>query len=159
MIHVIAPGLQTSVQDLGRRGFAHLGVGASGAMDDVSLRLANALVGNDDNAAALEITLRGPMLRFDAPARIACTGGEIAAPMWRSFCVDEGCVLDVGALRSGCLTYLAIAGGFDTQPLMGSRSAVSIAGIFSTPEPIPSNAEISPAPYISAMPNGTRPTW
>ena len=129
MIHVVAPGLQTSVQDLGRPGFAHIGVGAAGAMDDVALRLANALVGNDDSAAALEITLRGPTLRFDAPALVAFTGGDVAAPMWRPHLIDAGTVLDVGALRSGCRTYLAIAGGLRTQTLMESRSVDVNGGI------------------------------
>jgi biotin-dependent carboxylase-like uncharacterized protein len=129
MIHVLAPGLLTTVQDLGRRGFAHLGVGSAGAMDDNALRLANALVGNDDNAAALEITLRGPTLRFDAPAIVAITGGEIDAPMWRPHFIDAGTVLDIGALRSGCRTYLAIAGGFRTPTLMGSRSVDINGGI------------------------------
>jgi len=129
MIHVVAPGLQTSVQDLGRRGFAHLGVGASGAMDDVALRLANALVGNDDNAAALEITLRGPTLRFDAPALIAFTGGEVAAPMWRPIFIEAHTQLAVGALRSGCRAYLAIAGGLHTPRELGSLSTDINAGI------------------------------
>ncbi len=123
MIHVIAPALLTSVQDLGRRGVAHLGVGCAGAMDDVAARLANALVGNDDNAATLEITLRGPTLRFGARALIALAGGEVSAPMWRPFVVEAGTVLDIGVLRSGCRAYLAIAGGFRTPPLLGSRSA------------------------------------
>jgi antagonist of KipI len=129
MIHVVAPGVLTSVQDLGRRGFAHLGVGRSGAMDDVALRLANALVGNDDDAAALEITLRGPTLQFDMPALIAVTGGEVAAPMWRSVFIEAGTQLDVGALRSGCRAYLAIAGGVRTPPTMTSRSADINGGI------------------------------
>lgn len=129
MIHVVAPGLLTTVQDLGRHGFAHLGVGSAGAMDDIALRLANALVGNDENAAALEITLRGPTLRFDAPALVAITGGEVDVPMWRPRFIDAGSVLDVGALRSGCRAYLAIAGGFRTPPLMGSRSVDVNGGI------------------------------
>ena len=129
MIHVVAAGLQTSVQDLGRRGVAHLGVGSSGAMDDIALRLANALVGNDDNAAALEITLRGPTLRFDAPTLIAFAGGEIGAPMWRPLAIEAGATLDVGALRSGCRAYLAVRGGLRTPTLMGSRSADINGGI------------------------------
>ena len=130
MIHVVAPGLLTSVQDLGRRGFAHLGVGSAGAMDDVALRLANALVGNDDNAAALEITLRGPTLRFDAPALVAITGGEVDAPMWRPrFHRCRHACSTSARLRSGCRAYLAIAGGFRTPPLMGSRSVDINGGI------------------------------
>jgi biotin-dependent carboxylase-like uncharacterized protein len=129
MIHVVSPGLLTSVQDLGRRRVGHLGVGGAGAMDDVAFRLANALVGNDNNTAALEITLRGPTLRFDAPTLIAFTGGEISAPMWRPLAIDAGTVLDVGALRRGCRTYLAVAGGLRTQVLMGSRSVDINGGI------------------------------
>jgi antagonist of KipI len=98
-------------------------------MDDVALRLANALVGNDDAAAALEITLRGPTLRFDAPALVAFTGGEVSAPMWRPLAIDADTVLDVGTLRYGCRTYLAVAGGLHTLVLMGSRSADINGGI------------------------------
>ena len=129
MIHVVAPGLLTSVQDLGRRGAAHLGVGSAGAMDDVAARLANALVGNEDNAATLEITLRGPTLRFDARALLALAGGEVSAPMWRPFVAEAGTVLDIGALRRGCRAYLAIAGGFRTPLLLDSRSTDINAGI------------------------------
>jgi biotin-dependent carboxylase-like uncharacterized protein len=129
MIHVITPGLLTSVQDLGRRGFSHLGVGGSGAMDDIALRLANALVGNDDNAAGLEITMRGPTLRFDTHALVAFTGGEITSPMWRPLLINAGTVLDIGTLRSGCRTYLAVRGGLHTPMLMGSRSADINGGI------------------------------
>ncbi len=129
MIHVVAPGLLTSVQDLGRRGFSHLGVGSAGAMDDVAARLANALAGNDDNAAVLEITLRGPTLRFEAPALIAFTGGDVAASMWRPLFINANTVLDVGAVRNGCRAYLAIRGGFRTPSLMGSRSTDINAGI------------------------------
>ncbi len=129
MIHVVAPGMLTSVQDLGRRGFAHLGVGVAGAMDSVALRLANALVGNEDNAAALEITMRGPTLRFDAPARIAITGGDVAVPMWQPIFVDAGTMLDIGALRSGCRAYLAVAGGLRADLVMDSRSVDINGGI------------------------------
>jgi len=78
-IRVLSPGWLTSVQDSGRIGYAAIGVGRAGAMDDVALRLANALVGNAENTAALEITLRGPRLRFDADALIALTGAVIDA--------------------------------------------------------------------------------
>ncbi|HEX4479841.1 MAG TPA: biotin-dependent carboxyltransferase family protein [Rudaea sp.] len=129
MIHVVAPGMLTSVQDLGRHGFAHLGVGTAGAMDSPALRLANALVGNEDNAAALEVTLRGPTLRFDTPTLIALTGGEVATPMWRPVFIDAETTLDIGALHSGCRTYLAVAGGLRAPMLMSSRSADINGGI------------------------------
>ena len=103
MIHVITPGLLTSVQDLGRRGFSHLGVGGSGAMDDIALRLANALVGNDDNAAGLEITMRGPTLRFDTHALVAFTGGEITG----EFLLSTGYL--PGAHDESCPVYRKIA--------------------------------------------------
>ena len=128
-IHVIASGALTSVQDLGRFGHTHLGVGNAGAMDTVALRLANVLVGNDENAAALEITLRGPTLRFDDDAIIAITGGEVDAhdkneimPTWRPFRAGAGSTIDIGPLRSGSRAYVAVAGGFDVAAILGSRS-------------------------------------
>jgi biotin-dependent carboxylase-like uncharacterized protein len=128
-IHVVAPGTLTSVQDLGRFGHAQIGVGHAGAMDAVALRLANSLVGNDENAAALEITLRGPTLRFDDEALIAITGAEVDArddngilPTWRPFRVGAGSTIEIGPLRSGSRTYLAVAGGFDIAMILGSRS-------------------------------------
>ena len=128
-IHIVAPGTLTSVQDLGRFGHTHIGVGHAGAMDTVALRLANLLVGNDENAAALEITLRGPTLRFDDDAIIAITGGEGDArdengivPRWRPFLVRAGCAVNIGHLRSGSRAYVAVAGGFDVTPVLGSRS-------------------------------------
>ncbi|MGH8042080.1 MAG: biotin-dependent carboxyltransferase family protein [Rudaea sp.] len=135
-IEILAPGWQTSVQDGGRHGHAALGVGASGAMDCVALRLANWLVGNADTAAALEITLRGPTLRFDADSLIALTGAPIPArcgadelPMWRSVRVRAGCELRLGTMPRGAYAYLAMGGGIDSAPVLGSRSADINAGL------------------------------
>jgi antagonist of KipI len=87
-------------------------------------------VGNDENAAALEITLRGPTLRFDDDTIIAMTGGDIDArddngfvPTWRPFLVRAGCAVAIGHLRSGSRAYIAVAGGFDVALVLGSRSA------------------------------------
>jgi antagonist of KipI len=123
-IHIVAPGTLTSVQDAGRFGHTHLGVGPSGAMDSVALRLANMLVGNDDNTAALEMTLRGPTLRFDDSAVVAITGAEIDArvPTWRPLPMRAGQTLDVGPLRNGARAYLAVRGGIGVAPVLGSRS-------------------------------------
>jgi len=128
-ITVLAAGLLTSVQDLGRHGHAALGVGAAGAMDTVALRLANLLVGNVENAAALEFTLRAPRLRFDADCVIALTGAPLdgatfraGVPMWRPLRVRAGTEIDFGAARCGVRSYLAIAGGIDSALLLGSRS-------------------------------------
>ncbi|RUL77638.1 biotin-dependent carboxyltransferase family protein [Dyella choica] len=129
-IEVIKPGLLSSLQDAGRRGFASLGVGRAGAMDQPAWRLANALVGNADGEAALEITLAGPLLRFLQDAVIAVTGGIIEArvedqplPPWTSCFLPAGAVLRLGGVHHGCRSYLAVRGGFDCAPVLGSRSA------------------------------------
>lgn len=136
MIHVLRAGLQSSVQDLGRRGHAAIGVGAAGAMDPTLLRIANWLVGNRDGAAALECTLLGPRLRFGVPGVIAWCGADIAAtldgiafPTWRPVPVAQGSVLDIGALQRGARGYLAFAGGIDLTPVLGSRSVDLNAGL------------------------------
>jgi biotin-dependent carboxylase-like uncharacterized protein len=128
-ILVLKPGLLTTLQDRGRFGCAMLGVGRAGAMDDVAMRLANALVGNAADAAVLEITLLGPRLRFEKAATIALTGAEFAAHiddrdirMWQRGAVDAGAVIDFGTARRGARAYLAIAGGFSAEPTLGSVS-------------------------------------
>ena len=128
-ITILAPGWQTSVQDGGRHGVAALGVGASGAMDDVSRRLANILVGNVDNAAALEITLRGPRLRFDADCVVALTGATLdGLPMWRPVAVRAGTEIAFGTMQRGAYAYLAVAGGIGSDAVLGSRSTDIVAG-------------------------------
>ena len=128
-ITVLKPGLLTTVQDRGRRGYAALGVGVAGPMDDVACRLANALVGNGTDASALELTLIGPCLRFDTAATIAMTGAPFAAQIdgtpiegWRAIDIGAGAVLDCGRARRGARGYLAIAGGFSVEPVLGSTS-------------------------------------
>jgi len=122
-IEVLRAGLLTTVQDRGRTGCAMLGVGTAGAMDDVALRLANALVGNAPDAAALEITLIGPRLRFETAATIALTGAEHPGiAMWRALHVDAGTVLDFGPARHGARAYVAVARGFAAERVLGSAS-------------------------------------
>jgi len=135
-IAVLAPGLLTTVQDGGRRGCANLGVGTAGAMDSVALRLANILVGNVENAQALEITLRGPRLRFDADTLIALTGAPLdagcggeAVPMWRPVRLRAGAELALGHLRNGARAYLAVAGGVGVKPQLASCSVDLNGGI------------------------------
>jgi len=129
MIDVARPGLLTTLQDRGRHGCAMLGVGRAGAMDDVALRLANALVGNAVDAAALEITLIGPRLRFDGATTIALTGAEFPIhigddeiPMWQPVNVEAGDELEIGTARRGSRACLAIAGGFVVESVLGSIS-------------------------------------
>lgn len=128
-ITVIKPGLQSSFQDLGRQGYQHLGVPVSGAMDSRAHRLANLLAGNSDDQATLEITLSGPTLRFEAATCIAICGATLtptlngqAIPNNRPLVVKAGDVLAFGARKTGLRSYLAVYGGFDIAPVMGSRS-------------------------------------
>lgn len=129
-VEILRAGLLTTLQDRGRTGSATLGVGTAGAIDDVSPRLANALVGNASDAAVLEITLIGPRLRFDEAAMIAVTGAEHPdVPMWRTWRVEGGSIVDFGAARHGARAYLAIAGGFAVERVLGSASGDVNAGL------------------------------
>ncbi|MBB5015795.1 biotin-dependent carboxyltransferase family protein [Rehaibacterium terrae] len=128
-LQVLAPGLLTSVQDLGRTGLRRYGVGTAGALDGYSARVANLLVGNAPDTPLLEITLSGPRLRFDRPLRIALTGAQIDArhddvelPGWRPLDLPAGGELRLGACRRGCRAYLAIHGGLGVPRLLGSAS-------------------------------------
>jgi antagonist of KipI len=128
-IRVLAPGALTTVQDGGRDGYRHLGVGGTGALDAYSHAVANVLVGNRRDAAALEITLAGPRLRFERAARIALSGADIdaycdgrAIPAWRPVSIQAGATLAFGACRRGARAYLAVAGGIDVPTVLGSAS-------------------------------------
>jgi len=128
-IRVLRPGLLTTVQDLGRWGKQRYGVVVGGAMDTFALRMANLLVGNEEGAAALEVTLLGPALRFEQEAIVALCGGEfratagdVALPTWRPVFIERGSVLTCGSATCGCRGYLAIAGGIDVPIVLGSRS-------------------------------------
>jgi antagonist of KipI len=135
-IRVIQPGLLTTVQDLGRYRYSHLGISSGGAADRLAMRIANLLVGNPENAATLEMTLTGGTLEFDEGSIVALAGGvcdcRIAgktAPTWQAVGVSAGEVLLCGGLKTGARLYLAVQGGFDTRPIMGSAST-SLAGNF-----------------------------
>jgi urea carboxylase len=127
---VLDPGLQTTVQDWpGRVAMWSVGVPPSGPMDDLSHRTANALVGNNDSAAALEVTLAGPTLKVHADVLVAVCGAPIPvtvdgieAPMWTGVAVKRGQTLKVGGASSGARAYVAISGGIDVPEYLGSRS-------------------------------------
>ncbi|HET6434425.1 MAG TPA: biotin-dependent carboxyltransferase family protein [Xanthomonadaceae bacterium] len=128
-VEVLAPGLLTTVQDGGRAGWRHLGVGVAGALDPYAHALANLLVGNAPDAAALEITLAGPRLRFERAVEIALCGADIdarcdgiALPRARPLRLPAGSELALGACRMGARAYLAVAGGIAVEPVLGSRS-------------------------------------
>lgn len=122
-------GLLTTVQDLGRTGQQRSGMTIGGAMDPAALVTANLLAGSERGAAALEITLLGPRLRFLAPARIALCGGDLSArldgaalPRWKTVTVQAGQRLSFGRRRTGARAYLAAQGGFDVPLIASSRS-------------------------------------
>ena len=128
-LKVLAPGLLTSVQAGARHGSRHFGVASSGAMDEYSWRVGNLLVGNQETAAALEITLQGPRLQFERPVRIAITGADIDArigdsviPAWRPVSLPAGTELRLGNCRRGMRAYLAVSGGVDLPDVLGSAS-------------------------------------
>lgn len=119
-IEVLKPGLQSTVQDLGRPGCQEIGVTPGGAMDHEAAQVANWLVGNDADAAVLECALVGPELRFESDALIAVTGGEVAGlPGWRPIRVQAREVLDLQRLASGARVYLAVAGGIVVPRVLG----------------------------------------
>ena len=130
------PGLLTSVQDGGRIGYQQFGVSVSGVMDPRAMKIANILVGNEENEAVLECTMLGPQLRFDADNVVAITGGDLGPTLdhqpvenYAAFIVRAGQTLRFTALRSGCRAYIAFAGGLDVPLVMGSRSTYMKAGI------------------------------
>ena len=126
---IVKPGLLTTVQDLGRYGHQESGVPVAGPMDAFSHRVANQLAGNDGAAATLEITLLGPELIVDADATLAIAGAQFevacddrAVPLNTSFQVQRGQRLKFGRIVQGARAYLAVAGGIQTEPVLGSRA-------------------------------------
>jgi biotin-dependent carboxylase-like uncharacterized protein len=143
-LRVVAPGLMTTLQDLGRRGYQSLGIPVSGALDAVGLAAANALVGNAPGTGALEIAHLGPTLLVDADSvRVAFAGRAAAAEVLpgegasrgrglaplQSLRLERGEVLRIGSLAGSALGYLAVEGGFDAAPVLGSQSTYARAGL------------------------------
>ena len=165
-VEVVRPGLLATVQDLGRPGYAHLGVPFSGAADQASLRLANRLVGNPDGAAGLELTLGRAVLRFTDGTRVAVTGATAPVAVTGSHGTDlaaeAGAPLDVpadgqlriGAPAAGLRTYVAVHGGVDAAPVLGSRSADVRSGL--GPAPL-RPGDLLPVGAPGPAPAGPRP--
>ena len=135
-VKVITPGLSTTVQDLGRPGFYHLGIPLSGGMDRFALRAANMLVGNEEGAAVLEAVFLGPELEFTAPATVAITGGDLPPKLngaeresWSAFEVRAGDRLSFGFLKAGARAYIAVSGGIDVPVKLGSRSTYTLGAL------------------------------
>jgi biotin-dependent carboxylase-like uncharacterized protein len=136
-LHILRPGMLTTVQDLGRFGYQHLGVAVGGALDPISLRAANALVGNDPGVGSLESAYAGPTFLVEAESvRLACVGADasievlqdetaasgIRIPCLQSFTARRGEVVRIGTLTGSSVLYTAVAGGFAINPVLGSVS-------------------------------------
>ncbi|WP_256094579.1 biotin-dependent carboxyltransferase family protein [Streptomyces sp. EN27] len=162
-LHVVRPGALTTVQDAGRPGLAHLGVGRAGALDAPAARLANRLVGNPPDAAVLETTLTGCAVRPDRPVvavvggagcRVTVDGRPVAwgAPVR----VPAGAVLDAGPAGTGLRSYLAFAGGLVPDPVLGSRSTDLLSGLGPAPlsegDEVPLGETVPGAPLPAAGP-------
>lgn len=148
MITVQDPGALAVIEDLGRPGYAGIGVSPSGAADRGALRAANRLVGNPEHAAAIEITLGGLEVSSDQPVWCAVTGAPTVSVVGgRTVTSDTSVYLPAGAgLRitspaAGLRNYLAVRGGLDVAPVLGSRSTDLLSGI--GPAPLSAGARIA----------------
>lgn len=128
-VNILHGGLLTTVQDLGRFGTQKYGVIVSGAMDRVSMRLANVLVGNVETEAVLEVTMFGTKLFFEQDQLIAITGGDLQplidgqlVAMWRPVLMRKGSMLQFQSAVTGCRAYIAFAGGMDIADVLRSKS-------------------------------------
>ena len=164
-LEVLEAGPSTTLQDRGRPGLAHLGVPPSGALDRASARLANRLLGNDEDAAVLETTLSGPALRVRggsgallcvtgaaAPVRVGGRACDAGVPLW----VPDGEVLHVGTASVGLRSYVAVRGGFAVDPVLGSRSTDVLSGLGPPPlsrgQRLPVGPTTGPVPASDVVP-------
>ncbi|MEU3458795.1 biotin-dependent carboxyltransferase family protein [Streptomyces sp. NPDC006733] len=152
-VRVVRAGALTTVQDLGRPGHAHLGVPRSGALDPPAHRRANRLVGNPDGAATLETTVNGCAVRAERAVVAAVTGAPCAvridgapAPWGAAVRVPAGAVLELGPAEHGLRCYLALAGGVDVEPVLGSRSTDLLSGLGPAPLARHDTLPLGPAP-------------
>lgn len=136
MLEIMTPGLFSTVQDRGRRGFYSVGVPPSGALDLFAHDVANMLVGNESDAATIEATFLGPTITFRAFSVFAVTGAEVdltldgePIPQWMSYVARDGQTLQFGRMSSGARAYVAVRGGIDSPELMGSRSTYTTSGL------------------------------
>ena len=135
-LKIIQPGMLSTIQDRGRYGYQRSGMPTAGAMDTFALRAANALLGNDDNAACIEATVLGPRIEILADTRIAVAGANVSprldgepVPMWHAVPVSKGSRLEFRSPKDGMRAYLAVAGGIDVPLVMGSRATYMKAAI------------------------------
>jgi KipI family sensor histidine kinase inhibitor len=156
-LEILSPGMQTVFQDLGRTGFTSMGVSPSGALDPVSLRSANRLVGNAPDEAALEIVVGGLEVRAHGPQVVAVTGAAVpltivrgdgsrrSAALHTALALDDGDELHLGMATAGVRAYLAVRGGFTEEPVLGSLATDALSAV-------------GPAPLAAGRFLGVRPT-
>jgi biotin-dependent carboxylase-like uncharacterized protein len=141
MIRVLDPGPLSTVQDLGRVGYAHLGVSRSGAADRAALAAANRLVGNPEAAAGIEITFGGLCVELLHAVTVALTGATCAGfDSGAAVTLPAGAALRLGAPATGLRSYLAVRGGIDVAPVLGSRSTDTLSGL--GPPPLAAGDEL-----------------
>jgi biotin-dependent carboxylase-like uncharacterized protein len=169
-VEVVDAGALTTVQDLGRPGWAHLGVPRSGGLDQPALRLANRLVGNPEAAAALETTATGVVVRVDHASTIAVTGARCVVRVdgravdWAAaVTAGAGAEISVGPATDGLRSYVALAGGIAVEPVLGSRSSDLLSGLgprplrsgdrlpLGDPGPAPAGTEAVPRPRATTL--------
>ena len=157
LLRVHATGLLTTVQDFGRPGLASLGIGRSGACDRGAHRLANALVGNHPTLATLEVTLGGLVLESDRELVVATTGARCpGTPHLAPFVLHPGERLSLGVPQHGLRTYVAVRGGIDVEPVLGSRSTDVLSGlgptVLSAGDVLPVGVSDRPLPGVDVAP-------
>ncbi|MFJ7450763.1 biotin-dependent carboxyltransferase family protein [Bacillus thuringiensis] len=135
-VEVLHAGMFTTVQDLGRSHYQQYGVPVGGAMDQSAIRMINMLVGNEENEAALEMTIMGPKLLIKKTTLLAIGGADMEPllngeriPLWRPILAEEGSMLCFGKVKSGCRAYVTFAGGIHIDHTMGSKSTYIRAAI------------------------------
>ena len=163
-LRVIEPGMLTTVQDLGREGFAAFGAPVGGAADSLSLRVGNRLVGNQEGAAGIEMTLLGGVFEFEDDAVVAVVGGEVEARLGEKAVescaavqVRRGGSLRIGRVLTGCRVYLCARGGVRVRQVMGSSSthlAVGIGGFERRALKAGDRVEIGEPAFLLPLPQG-----
>lgn len=135
-MRILDGGLVTTVQDTGRYGHYHIGMPPSGAMDQFAHKVGNWLVGNDESDATLEMTYMGADIEFEEDAVFAVTGADMdpsledePIPTWTAVRAEAGDTLSFEFATEGARAYLAVAGGIDIEPVMGSRATYTLIGI------------------------------
>lgn len=160
-IEILATGPQATIQDLGRPGYASIGVGRSGAADRRSFALAHRLVGNPEDAAAIEVLLGGLSLSVDDTVDIAVTGADVEVHVDRGegplpmglnarHTLRAGWTLSLGRATSGLRAYVAVRGGIEAEPVLGSRSTDTLSGL--GPEPLAEGDRLTVGPDADELP-------